>query len=94
MPSQVLSTPLAGANTARRTAAKEFTPGTVAFDNQNRNWVYVGPATTVLASAAAATVTGTFGVNNTAGLYTNETDAGAGFAIGEYGWVRKTATPL
>lgn len=90
MATQILSTPLAGANTARRTATREFAPGTVAFDNQNRSWVYVGPAATAVSAAATCTVTGAFAVNNTAGNYTAD-DA---FASGEFGWVRKTATPL
>lgn len=90
----VLSTPLAGANMIRRTALKEYTPGTVAIDNQNQSWVYVGPASTTLASNTACTVTGAFAVNNTVGSYTNANDAAAPFAIGEYGWVRKTTTPF
>ena len=94
MAQSVLSTPLAGANMTRRTAAKEYTPGTVAFDNQNNSWVYVGPASTTLASNTVCTVTGAFVVNNTAGNYTNANDAAAPFAIGDYGWVRKTATAL
>ena len=81
---------LAGANTSRRTTTTDFKVGTPALDDSNRTWVYVGPAANAIAAAATCTVTGAFAVNNTAGNYTADT----AFAAGEYGWVRKTATPL
>lgn len=87
------STPLVGASdTAVRTTQREsrFKPGTSAIDDQNRTWVYVGPAANAIAAAATCTVTGAFAVNNTAGNYT----ADQAFALGEYGWVRKTTSPL
>jgi len=83
-------TALVGAQPNRRTAAKEFVVGTPAMDDSNRTWVYVGPAANAIAAAATCTVTGAFAVNATAGNYT----ADAAFATGDYGWVRKTATPL
>jgi hypothetical protein len=82
--------PMIGANPSRRTTSAEFKVGTSNLDDSNRTWVYVGPATNAIAAAATCTVTAAFAVNNTAGSYT----ADAAFAAGEYGWVRKTATPL
>lgn len=82
--------PMIGANPSRRTTTKEFAVGTTQLDDANRTWVYVGPSTNAITAAATCTVTGAFVVNNTAGNYT----ADAAFATGDYGWVRKTATPL
>lgn len=87
---QILSTPLVGANTDRRTTNAEFKVGTPCIAADNRTYVYVGPATNVIAAAATCTVTGAFVVNNTAGNYT----ADSAFATGDYGWVRKTTSPL
>ncbi|WP_448206488.1 hypothetical protein [Azospirillum sp. sgz302134] len=86
----ILSTPLAAANTDRRTPVAEFTPGVPATGVNNTTWVYVGPAANAIGDGATCTVTGAFAVNNTAGSYT----ADKGFAAGEYGWVRKTTSPL
>jgi hypothetical protein len=82
--------PLVGAQASRRTSTPEFKVGTTQLDDSNRTFVYVGPATNAIAAAATCTVTGAFAVNNTAGTYT----ADAAFATGEYGWVRKTTSPL
>lgn len=82
--------PMAGAQANLRTATPQFKVGTTQLDDSNRTFVYAGPAANVIAAAATCTVTGPFAVNNTAGNYT----ADAAFAVGEYGWVRKTATPL
>jgi hypothetical protein len=82
--------PLVGAQAARRTSTPEFKVGTTQLDDVNRTFVYVGPAANAITAAAACTVTGAFAVNNTAGTYT----ADAAFATGEYGWVRKTTSPL
>ena len=82
--------PLAGAQASRRTSTPEFKVGTTQLDDSNRTFVYVGPATNAINAAATCTVTGAFVVNNTAGTYT----ADAAFATGEYGWVRKTTSPL
>lgn len=81
---------LAGANISCRTTSPEFKVGTPTFDDSNRSWVYVGPAANAISAAATCTVTGAFAVNNTAGTYT----ADVAFASGEYGWVRKTTSPL
>ena len=82
--------PLVGANPSRRTSTPEFKVGTTQLDDSNRTFVYVGPATNAISAAATCTVTGAFAVNNTAGTYT----ADAAFAAGDYGWVRKTTSPL
>lgn len=82
--------PLVGANPSRRTSSPEFKVGTTQLDDANRTWVYVGPAANAISAAATCTVTGAFAVNNTAGSYTADT----AFATGDYGWVRKTTSPL
>ena len=82
--------PMAGAQANRRTSTPEFKVGTTNLDDSNRTFVYVGPATNAIAAAATCTVTGAFAVNAAAGTYTADT----AFAAGEYGWVRKTASPL
>ena len=82
--------PLVGANPSRRTATPEFKVGTSSIDDSNRTWVYVGPAANAINAAAPCTVTGAFVVNSTAGSYTADT----AFAAGDYGWVRKTTSPL
>lgn len=82
--------PLVGANPSRRTSSPEFKVGTTQLDDANRTWVYVGPSTNAISAAATCTVTGAFAVNNTAGSYTADT----AFATGDYGWVRKTTSPL
>lgn len=84
--------PMVGAQqNARRTSTPDFKVGTTQLDDSNRTWVYVGPAANAIAANATCTVTGAFAVNATAGNYTAD---GAAFATGEYGWVRKTTTPL
>jgi len=86
----IVATPLVGANTGRRTTTPEFAVGTPVIAGENKTYVYVGPATNAITAAATCTVTAAFVVNNTAGTYTADT----AFATGEYGWVRKTASPL
>lgn len=86
----ILSIPIIGANTDRRTATPEFAVGTPAITAGNKTYVYVGPAANAIADAATCTVTGAFVVNNTAGAYT----ADKAFAAGDYGWVTKTTSPL
>ena len=84
------TSPLVGASFNRRTTTPEFAVGTAALGPSNRTYVYVGPSTNAITAAATCTVTAAFVVNNTAGTYT----ADAAFATGDYGWVRKTASPL
>lgn len=86
-----LSTPLAGANTDRRTQTAEFTIGMSALDNQNRTWVYCVADLAVPANTTANVLSGTFHITATStGAYTND----AAFAQNDYGWVRKTTSPL
>lgn len=82
--------PMVGANPTRRTTTKEFTLGTTQLDDQNRTWVYVISNVNVNA-AQAPVMSAAFALTAaTAGAYTADT----AFAIGEYGWVRKTTSPL
>lgn len=86
----VLSTPLVGANTDRRTQSPEYTIGMSALDNQNRTWVYC-VADVAVAAAQAPVLSATFHLTAaTTGSYTADT----AFAVGDYGWVRKTTSPL
>lgn len=82
--------PMAGAQANHRTSTPKFKVGTTNLDDSNRTFVYVGPAANAITAAAKCTVTDAFAVNNTTGDYT----ADAAFAAGEYGWVRKTTSPL
>jgi hypothetical protein len=80
--------PLAGVNFARRTTTKEYNLGTPQLDDSNRTWVYVQASETV--ATGTCTVSGAFALTDTAGSHTADT----AFASGEYGWVRKTTSPL
>jgi hypothetical protein len=82
--------PIVGANITRRTQTSEHRVGTVTKGNDGNSYIYVGPAANAISAAAACTVTGAFAVNATAGNYTTD----AAFATGDYGWVRKTASPF
>ena len=82
--------PMVGANPSRRTSTKEFALGTAQVDDQNRTWVYV-QADVAVAAAAAPVMSASFHLTaGTGGSYTADT----AFAINEYGWVRKTTSPL
>ena len=82
--------PMIGANPSRRTTTAEFKLGTTQLDDSNRTWVYV-VADLVVAAAAAPVMSATWHLTAaTAGAYTADT----AFASGEYGWVRKTTSPL
>ena len=80
--------PMVGANAARRTSTREFKLGTAQLDDTNQTWVYVQASEAV--ATGTCTVSGAFALTDAAGNYT----ADVAFASGEYGWVRKTATPL
>jgi hypothetical protein len=80
---------LVGANTSRRTQTKEYALGSPLIGNDNNSYVYV-QATGAIAAAAACSVNGAFAATTGAGNYT----ADAAFAAGDYGWVRKTASPF
>lgn len=79
--------PMAGVNFARRTTTKEYTLGTPQLDDSNRTWVYVQASEVV---SGTCTVSGAFALTDAAGSHT----ADPSFASGEYGWVRKTTSPL
>ena len=82
--------PMIGANPTRRTTTKEFALGTTQLDDQNRTWVYV-IADLIVAAAAAPVMSAAFHLTAAAaGAYTADT----AFAANEYGWVRKTTSPL
>lgn len=83
------STGLVGANSARRTTEKEFNLGTPMITPENTTYIYVR-ATAPVAAAAVVTASGGFTIATGAGAYTAE----QAFATNEYGWVRKTASPL
>ena len=83
------NTGLVGANTDRRTSTREYQLGTPLIGNDNNSYVYV-QATGAIAAAATCAVNGAFVATSGAGNYT----AGAAFAAGEFGWVRKTASPF
>lgn len=83
------STGLVGANTDRRTSTREYALGTPLIGNDNNSYVYV-QATGAIAAATACSVNGAFAATTGAGNYTT----GAAFAAGEFGWVRKTASPF
>lgn len=83
------NTGLVGANTDRRTQAKEFALGTPLIGNDNNSYVYV-QASAAIGAATVCVVTGAFAASAGAGNYTT----GAAFAINDYGWVRKTASPF
>ena len=80
--------PMAGANFARRTTTKEYTLGTPQLDDSNRTWVYVQASENV--ATGTCTVSAAFALTDAAGNYTADTS----FVSGEYGWVRKTTSPL
>ena len=80
--------PMVGAQAARRTTNREFKLGTVQLDDSNQTWVYVQASEAV--AIGTCTVSAAFALTDAAGNYT----ADATFASGEYGWVRKTTTPL
>ena len=80
--------PMVGAAAARRTATREFKLGTVQLDDSNQTWVYVQASEAV--ATGTCTVSGAFALTDAAGNYTADT----AFASGEYGWVRKTTSPL
>lgn len=80
--------PMVGAQAARRTSNREFKLGTVQLDDSNQTWVYVQASEAV--ATGTCTVSAAFALTDAAGNYTADT----AFASGEYGWVRKTTTPL
>lgn len=82
------ATNLVGPNFAYRDSSPTQKVGTPALGDQNDTWVYV-KATEAVATGTC-TVDSSFNLTDTAGSYTADT----AFASGEYGWVRKTTSPL
>ena len=80
--------PMVGATAARRTTTREFKLGTAQLDDLNQTWVYVRASEAV--ATGTCTISGAFALTDAAGNYTADT----AFASGEYGWVRKTTSPL
>ena len=80
--------PMVGPQASRRTSNREFTLGTAQIDDSNRTWVYVQASESV--ATGTCTVSAAFALTDAAGSYTADT----AFAAGEYGWVRKTTSPL
>ena len=80
--------PMVGAAAARRTTDREFKLGTAQLDDSNQTWVYVQASEAV--ATGTCTVSAAFALTDAAGNYTADT----AFASGEYGWVRKTTSPL
>ena len=80
--------PMVGAAAARRTTDREFKLGTAQLDDSNQTWVYVRASEAV--ATGTCTVSAAFALTDAAGNYTADT----AFASGEYGWVRKTTSPL
>jgi hypothetical protein len=79
-----------GAGFARRTLTPEFKLGTAAIGDENATWVYVQATAAIAAAAVVILTVPGFTVATGAGAYT----ADVAFADDEYGWVRKTVSPL
>jgi hypothetical protein len=73
---------------AQRDTAAVMTLGTPQIGALNDTWVYVQASEAV--ATGTCTVSAAFALTDTAGTYTADT----AFASGEYGWVRKTTSPL
>ena len=65
-----------------------MTLGTPQIGALNDTWVYVQASEAV--ATGTCTVSAAFALTDTAGSYTADT----AFASGDYGWVRKTTSPL
>jgi hypothetical protein len=84
--------PLVGARLSRRTTYREHILGTIALDTSNSTWVYVLADAALGSGATAGAVDANFHISAaTGGSYAA---GGTAFAVGEYGWVKKTPSPL
>lgn len=81
--------PIVGSNAVRHTTKQEFTLGVAQIGDNNTTWVYV-LHTVDLAANAATAVDSSFNTGAGTG-YTNGTVAAK---ANEYGWVKKTTSPL
>lgn len=84
----ILSTPIVGANTDRRTTAKEFKLGTIATGTDGSSYTYVQAPAAVAGAAVVVLTVPAFTVATGAGTHTADT----AFAAGDYGWVRRTTS--
>ncbi len=82
----IVHSPIAGANFNRRTTTKEYELGTTARGSANTAWIYC-QADGAVATGTATVNASTFQLTDTAGNHTADT----AFADNEYGWVRQTA---
>lgn len=73
---------------AQRDTEAVMTLGTPQIGALNDTWVYVQASEAV--ATGTCTVSAAFALTDTAGTYTADT----AFASGDYGWVRKTTSPL
>lgn len=73
---------------AQRDTSAVFALGTPQIGILNDTWVYVQASEAV--ATGTCTVSAAFALTDTAGSYTADT----AFASGDYGWVRKTTSPL
>jgi hypothetical protein len=73
---------------AQRDTEAVMTLGTPQIGALNDTWVYVQASEAV--ATGTCTVSAAFALTDTAGSYTADT----AFASGDYGWVRKTTSPL
>jgi len=81
--------PLIGANFDRRTTDPEFALGTTVAGNDSHSYTY-GKASEAVATGTCTLNASTFAITDLAGNHTAVT----AFAINEYGWVRRTTSPL
>ena len=88
MASTFASTPLIGVSLGFTDTTPSFAVGTPVLGNKNDTWVYVYATEAV--AVGTCTVDASFNVTDTAGTYT----APVAFALGAYGWVYKTTSPL
>lgn len=86
----ILSTPLSGANTDRRTSTAEFKIGTVALGTDGTAWTYCVNTSGAAIATGARTLSTAFALTSTAGNHTADT----AFLNGEYGWVKRTTSPF
>lgn len=84
-----LSTPLVGANTSLRTTEQQYALGTAALGADGNTWIY-GRASGSVATGTCTYTAATGLITDAAGNHTADTS----FAADEYGWVRRTTSPL
>ena len=85
------TSPILGADFKHTTTEALHALGTPALGTDNSTWVYVQADVVVAANVTVATVDANFHITSaTGGTYTTA----AAFAIDDYGWVKKTTSPL